>query len=123
METPKPSSRRGRLIIGGIFLLLIFVILVRFLLWTSPPPVEGAARADERRKALATLHEEDARKLGTYGVVDQAKGQYQIPIERAMELTVAELKDQKPSAAGPVSTPAPAPSPEASPAASPKNSP
>jgi hypothetical protein len=102
---------------GGLVLLLIFVIAVRLLTGLAPAPDEDAARAAERAKAHAELQAENAQKLHQYAWVDKAKGSVQIPIERAMELAIAELNSKRPTAAGPIATPAP--SPAASPAASP----
>jgi len=108
---------------GGFALLLLFVIAVRVLTGLAPAPDEDAARAAERAKAYQELQTENAQKLEKYAWVDKAKGTVQIPIERAMELAIAELNSKRPAPAGPISTPAPSPaaSPEAtpSPAASP----
>jgi len=102
---------------GGFLLLLLFVIAVRLLTGLAPAPDENAARAAERTKAHQELEAENAKKLQNYAWVDKAKGTLQIPIERAMELAIVELNSKKPTAAGPIATPAP--SPAASPAASP----
>ena len=112
---------------GGFALLLLFMIAVRLLTGLAPAPDEDAARAAERAKAYQELQTENAQKLEKYAWVDKAKGTVQIPIERAMELAVAELNSKRPTPAGPIATPAPSPaaSPEAtpSPAASPEASP
>ena len=100
---------------GGFLLLLLFVIAVRLLTGLAPAPDEDAARAAERAKAHQELEAENAKKLQNYAWVDKAKGTVQIPIERAMELAMVELNSKKPTAAGPIATPAP--SPAASPAA------
>jgi hypothetical protein len=102
---------------GGFLLLLLFVIAVRLLTGLAPAPQEGAARAAERTKAHQELEAENAKKLQNYAWVDKAKGTLQIPIERAMELAIVELNSKKPTAAGPIATPAP--SPAAAPAAPP----
>jgi hypothetical protein len=102
---------------GGFALLLLFVIAVRLLTGLAPAPDEDAARAAERAKAYQELQTENAQKLEKYAWVDKAKGTVQIPIERAMELAIAELNSKRPAPAGPISTPAPSPaaSPEATP--------
>jgi len=102
---------------GGFLLLLLFVIAVRLLTGLAPAPQEDAARAAERTKAHQELEAENAKKLQNYAWVDKAKGTLQIPIERAMELAIVELNSKKPTAAGPIATPAP--SPAASPAPAP----
>lgn len=113
---PKPLW----LILAGAFaLLLIFVIAVRLLIGVAPAPDEDAARAAERSKAHQELEAENTRKLQEYAWVDKAKSTVQIPIERAIELTIAELNSKKPSPAGPIATPAPSPEASPSPAANP----
>ena len=113
---PKPLW----LVLAGAFaLLLIFVIAVRLLIGVAPAPDEAAARAAERSKAYQELEAEDTRKLQEYAWVDKAKSTVQIPIERAIELTIAELNSKKPSPAGPIATPAPSPEASPSPAANP----
>jgi hypothetical protein len=113
---PKPLW----LVLAGAFaLLLIFVIAVRLLIGVAPAPDEDAARAAERSKAHQELQAEDTRKLQEYAWVDKAKGTVQIPIERAIELTIADLNSKKPSPAGPIATPAPSPEASPSPAANP----
>ena len=64
-------------------------------------------RAKNRIEKLKTARDEWAKAQG-YGWVDKAKGIARIPIERAMELEVAELQAKKPVPAGPIATPAPA---------------
>ncbi len=41
-------------------------------------------------EALQALHEQETETLTTYKVLDESKGIYQIPIERAMEILAAE---------------------------------
>jgi hypothetical protein len=120
-ETAAQSKTLRRFLVGGMILLLLFVLLVRLLTGLAPVPDEGAARATERAKVYADLQAENAKKLGAYAWVDQAKGTVQIPIARAMELMIVELNKQQPTPAGPIATPAP--SPEASPSASPAPTP
>jgi hypothetical protein len=66
-----------------------------------------ADRAKNRTEKLKTAQEEWAKNQG-YGWVDKAKGVARIPIERAMEIELAELQAKKPAPAGPIATPAPA---------------
>jgi hypothetical protein len=56
-------------------------------------PADQAWKAtpDTRKAALAELRANEQKRVGSYGWVDQAKGVVQLPIERAMELTVQEL--------------------------------
>ncbi|MGA7215975.1 MAG: hypothetical protein WCE49_01340 [Terrimicrobiaceae bacterium] len=117
METAAQPKPLWRVVAGGMVLLLLFVIAVKLLTGFAPAPDEDAARAAERAKAYADLQAENAKRLENYAWVDKAKGTVQIPIDRAMDLAIAELNSKQPAPAGPIATPAP--SPEASPAASP----
>ena len=51
-------------------------------------------RAEIRKAKLIALHRAERRKLTTYAWADKAKGIVQIPIDRAVELTVQDLKGQ-----------------------------
>jgi len=64
------------------------------------------ARAKKRMEKLKTLREESQKELTTYAWVDKNKGVTRIPIDRAMEVTVADLAQKKPAPAGPIATPA-----------------
>jgi DnaK suppressor protein len=55
---------------------------------------------------LKTSREDADKALNTYAWIDKNKGVVRIPISRAMELTIAQLAQQKPAAAGPIATPA-----------------
>lgn len=44
-----------------------------------------------RGAKLAELHEKELADATTYGWVDQQAGKVRLPIERAMELTIAEM--------------------------------
>ena len=113
--------------LGVILLFLAFGAIVLALIGPAPRTNDyEATRAKKRFDNLKTLREEDAKALTTYAYVDKQKGTVHIPIERAMELTVAELKDKKPIPAGPIATPAaepaaPAAAPSAAPSTPPKN--
>ena len=117
METAAQPKPLRRVLAGGMILLLLFVLAVKLLTGLAPAPDADAARAAERAKAYADLQAENAKKLETYAWADKAKGAVQIPLERAIELSIAELNSKQPAPAGPIATPAP--SPEASPGASP----
>ena len=86
-------------------------------------------RAEDRVKKLQAARDEDAKALGGYAWIDKNKGTVRLPIERAMQLTVADLAKKKPREAGPIAavpeasaapggaaaaSPAPSPSPQAS---------
>jgi len=82
---------------------------------------EGRAKA--RAEKLKAAHEEWDKAAASYGWVDKAKGVARIPIQRAMELTLADLQAKQPTAAGPIATPTPAEAPPAPTTAQPANAP
>lgn len=111
--------------LGIVILFALFGVIV---LATIGPARRGDSyeqtRAKKRADNLKALHEEDAKALATYAWIDKTKGVTRIPIDHAMELTVAELAQKKPAPAGPIATPQPeapsaSPSPSAARAASP----
>ena len=111
--------------LGIVILFALFGVIV---LATIGPAPRGDSyeqtRAKKRGDNLKTLHEEDAKALATYAWIDKTKGVTRIPIDHAMELTIAELAQKKPAPAGPIATPQPeapsaSPSPSAARAASP----
>jgi hypothetical protein len=110
--------------LGIVLLFALFGIIVLAVI--GPAPRESdyeEMRTKKRLENLKKLREETKKTLNSYGWVDKNKGVARIPIDRAMELTIAELAQQKPAAAGPIATPQPqataAPAPP-SPAGSPK---
>ena len=91
------------------------VILLMVLFWAIAVAIIGPAprgdtyeqqRAQNREKKLRDLREEDAKALAGYAWIDKNKGSVRIPIERAMQLTINDLANKKPTAAGPIATPA-----------------
>lgn len=106
--------------LGIVLLFVLFGVIVLAIIGAMPRGSDyEEARAKKRIENLKTLREEADKTLTTYGWIDKSKGVAHIPIERAMELTVAELAKQKPSAAGPIATATPEPQAAASAAASP----
>jgi hypothetical protein len=107
-------------------IVLLFALFGVIVLAVIGPAQRGSdyeeARAKKRVENLKTLREETDKALTTYDWIDKTKGLARIPIERAMELTVAELAKQKPAPAGPIATPetqAPAGAPASAAPASP----
>lgn len=56
---------------------------------------EWRVNAENRRKALADLRTTQTQQLGSYGWADQKSGKVQLPIDRAMELTVQHYSSQR----------------------------
>lgn len=89
--------------IGVVLLFAIFGLFVWAVMGAMP---RGDRYEDNRAKAreekLKTVREEAHTALSGYGWVDKTKGTVRLPIQRAMEVTMAELAQKKPSAAGPI---------------------
>src|SRR6267378_608638 len=91
---------------GIVLLFALFGVIVLAIIGPSPRRSDyEETRAKKRVENLKTLREEADKSLATYGWIDKNKGVARIPIERAMELTVADLAKQKPAPAGPITTP------------------
>jgi hypothetical protein len=109
--------------LGIVLLFMLFGVIVLAVIGPGPRGSDyEETRAKKRMENLKTSHEEAEKALTTYGWIDKNKGVARVPIERAMELTVADLAQQKPAPAGPIATPPPqattapaSPAPAASP--------
>ena|SRR5262252_9184217 len=127
MADDKQKSRTSiPMIVTGLVITLLFVGLAGFLvLQRASIPTVDEQTAQVRLKNLSELNAENQRILTQYHWVDKSKGVVGIPINRAMDLALAELQANKPHAAGPVNPPAAppptAPPPAATPAPSPTN--
>jgi hypothetical protein len=93
--------------LGIVCLFVLFGLIVLAIIGPSPRTSDyEEARAKKRMEKLKALHEESQKELTTYAWVDKNKGVARIPIDRAMEVTVADLAQKKPARAGPIATPA-----------------
>jgi hypothetical protein len=93
--------------LGVVLLLALFGVIV--LAVVGPAPRRDnyeQKRAKEREEKLKTLREANAKELTTYGWIDKNKGVVRLPIDRAMELAVAEFAGKQPVPAYPIATPA-----------------
>jgi hypothetical protein len=116
--------------VGVVLLFALFGVIVLAIIGPAP---RGTTYEQDRRKKRADIlqknREEEAKSLSGYAWIDKNKGTARIPVERAMELTLAQLAQQKPAAAYPIASPpatstaaqapaAPPPAPAGSPHAS-----
>src|SRR2546422_7099692 len=119
-ELPDPQQPRS-VISTWIGVVLLFVVFGLFVLVVIGGTPRGDTYEDKRAKARAEKLEQ-ARKeattaLTTYAWVDKNKGVARVPIDRAMQLTLADLATKKPMPANPIATPEPqneAPAPQGS---------
>jgi hypothetical protein len=94
--------------LGVVFLFGLFGLIVLAIIGPSPRTSDyEETRAKKRMERLKTLHEETQKELTTYAWVDKSKGVARIPIDRAMEVAVADLAQKKPAPAGPIAAPPP----------------
>jgi hypothetical protein len=93
--------------LGVVCLFVLFGLIVLAVIGPSPR-TSGyeETRAKKRMERLKALNEETQKELTTYAWIDKNKGVARIPIDRAMELTVADLAKKKPAPAGPIAAPA-----------------
>src|SRR5262249_37018427 len=102
--------------LGVVFLFILFGLIVLAVIGPSPRSSDyEETRAKKRMEKFNALQEENKKDLTTYAWIDKNKGLARIPIDRAMELTVADLAQKKPAPAGPIATPAAQASPAAAP--------
>ena len=129
VQSPAPFSAW----LGVVLLFALFGAIVLAIVGPAPRGnTYEKMRAENRVKKLKEARDEDVKALNGYAWIDKNKGTVRLPVERAMELTVADLANKRPAAAGPIATPAasaapggaaaasPAPSASASPSGPPK---
>lgn len=82
---------------GGVIILIIIAVFIgvtlfwdKFLVGRYRQVVEAAPN-----QQLEELHKTEAKALNGYSYVDKAKGQVRLPIDRAMQLLVEEVKAGK----------------------------
>jgi hypothetical protein len=93
--------------LGIVLLFALFGVIVLAVVGPTPRGADfEQKRAKAREEKLKTLRQADAKELTIYGWIDKNKGVVRLPIERAMELTVAELSSKRPIPAYPIATPA-----------------
>lgn len=83
----------------------LFLVMALFLRETPPdvsPDLSDVQESDRwkysvagREAKLAEVRSRDAAQTGSYAWIDQSAGVVRLPIERAMELTVAELQKKQ----------------------------
>src|SRR6266566_7549783 len=111
-KVAQPNRVTTPMIITGLVMILLFLGLVVLLVAQREHlQTYDEARKDQRLKNLADLNAENEKILTQYHWVDKAKGVVGIPIDRAMNLVLAEMQVNRPHPAGPITSPSPAASP------------
>ena len=106
--------------LGVVLLFALFGAIVVAVIGPSPRgDTYEQMRAEARAKKLKDARDEDVKALTTYAWVDKNKGTVRLPIDRAMELTVADLANKKPTPAYAITAPESSAAPSGAAAASP----
>jgi len=134
MSSELKKASVGPVFIGGIFIFLIFgLLIVIWFRWSGKADSYDDQRAVVRAAKLDQLQKDNHEKLTSYAWVNKQKGIVQLPIDRAMEVVIADLKakpvkasavklevpypaglQQAPAAAAPAAPAAPGAAPAAS---------
>ena len=77
--------------IGG-FVIFVVILLVAYLPKQPAPLGDGVKTPEQRKASLAELHAHEAKVATSYGWVDQSKGVVQLPLDRAIELTLRDIE-------------------------------
>jgi hypothetical protein len=110
------ANQTSRFSVSTVVTILVLLLFFAGLVWFVTYQRESIAvsepgRRDLRLKNLNDLNTENQKVLTSYRWIDKGKGIVGIPIDRAMELVVADLAANHPHAAGPITLPAPNPTP------------
>src|SRR5258705_13124359 len=112
------ANQSSRFSVSTVVTILVLLLLFAGLVWFVTYQRQSIAasepgRRELRLKNLNDLNTENQKALTSYRWIDKGKGVVGIPIDRAMELEVADLAANHPHAAGPINPPAPSPTPSA----------
>src|SRR5205807_4015103 len=116
IQSPAPFSTW----VGVVLLFVLFGAIVVAVIGPSPRGDSyEKMRAETRAKKLKDARDEESKALTSYAWVDKNKGTVRLPIDRAMELTVADLANKKPVPANSIAAPESSAAPGGAAAASP----
>lgn len=81
-------------VLGGLALFGL-IILLAYLPQRPAPIQQGALTPEERINRLTELRAKEQKQATSYAWIDQQKGSVQLPLDRAVELTIQELNAKK----------------------------
>src|ERR1700724_564548 len=94
LPSPAPFSTW----VGVVLLFALFGAIVVAVIGPAPRGDNyEQMRAEARAKKLKDVRDEETKALASYAWIDKNKGTVRLPIDRAMELTVADLANKKPA--------------------------
>src|SRR4030088_2489001 len=118
-QSPAPFSTW----VGVVLLFALFGAIVVAVIGPTPRGDNyEQTRAAARAKKLKDARDEESKALTSYAWIDKNKGTVRLPINRAMELTVADLANKKPAAAYAIAVPEPSAAPGGAATVSPASS-
>ena len=79
----------------GAFAIFGLIILFAYLPQRPAPVQQGALTPKEREARLMELRSKEQKQATSYAWIDQQKGSVQLPIARAIELTIQERSAKK----------------------------
>src|SRR6202011_5038051 len=116
LQSPAPFSTW----VGVVLLFALFGVIVVAVIGPAPRgDTYERMRADARVKNIKDVRDEERKRLTSYAWIDKNKGTVRLPIDRAMELTVADLAHKKPAPAYAIAAPEPSAAPGGAASASP----
>lgn len=78
---------------GGVLGIFLLILFVAYLPQAPEPLPEGTLSVEERKAVLAENQARQRQAATSYGWVDQNAGVVRLPIDRAMELKLKELRE------------------------------
>ena len=86
--------------LGWIGVFLVFVLVVALTYLRDPAASQEKINVAERIRIRDDVRAEQAKLVNAYQWVNQPEGVIRVPVERAMELVVEELKAGQATASG-----------------------
>lgn len=91
---PEPSDRKALFsAIGWLGVIFIFLFIVLIVYVPNRDEKPGAEFVEERLAIRAEVNATQESKISRYAWENQAEGVVRIPVERAMDLVVRELRN------------------------------
>jgi cytochrome c len=104
-KAPKNRVSTSMISTALVMMLLFFGLSLFLVVARQAIPTVDDNRKEQRLKILSDLNAQNDKILSTYQWIDRSKGVVGIPIERAMDLVLIDLRSNKPHPAGPIVTP------------------
>lgn len=93
---PEPSDSKVLLsALGWIGVIFLFILIVAIAYLPRQAPSTESIAAAERMQIRNEITAEQIRLVGSYEWINQPEGIVRIPVSRAMELTVDELRKEQ----------------------------